>query len=171
MPTGILECFKHTFTKGYFNPHFRTSYNQWCIKLNPYLPDGEARLELSKIRHEFDKQKRLKEEQEERERKERERLTKMRVKPNEYPAYISNLVLDLIKRKTYLNLHEEELKEVGCQLGILDLDKKVAAFITTYYDIWADGVITNIERRKFQFLGKGLNMPEKTIEKLLNKKM
>ena len=171
LPTGILECFRHTFTKGYFNPHFRTSYNQWCIKLKPYLPEGEARLELSKIRQNLDKKKRLEEEQKKREKEEQERLANMIVKPDDYPTYISKLVLDLIKKKTYFNLHEEELKEVGKQLNILDLDKKVSSFITVYYDIWADGVITNIERRKFQFLGKGLNMPDKTVEKLLNKKI
>ena len=56
-------------------------------------------------------------------------------------------------------------------LNISDLDKKVFAFITAYYDIWADGVITNIERRKFQFLGKGLRMLESTVEKLLEKRI
>ena len=93
----------------------------------------------------------------------------MLVKPDEYPNYISNLVMDLIKKKTYLNVHEEKLKIVGTQLGITDLEKKVSAFLTTYYDIWADGIVSNVERRKFQFLGKGLKMPEKTVEKLLSK--
>ncbi len=171
LPTGILECFRHTFTKGYFNPHFRTSYNQWCIKLKPHLPDGEARMELSKIRHDLDKQERLKKEQKKKEQEERERLAKMLVKPEDYPRYISNLVFQLIKKKTFLILHQEKLKEVGRQLNIPDLDKKVSSFITTYYDIWADDIITDIERRKFQFLGKGLKLPEKDIEKLLNKKI
>lgn len=171
LPTGIQECFRHTFTKGYFNPHYRTSYDQWCIKLKPYLPEGEARLELSKIRHDLDKKKRIEEERKKREKEEKERLASMRVKPDDYPTFISNLVIDIIKKKTYLNLHHEELDEVGKQLDIPDLERKVSAFITAYYDIWADGIITNIERRKFQFLGKGLNMPEKTIDKLLNKKI
>ena len=171
LPTGIQECFRHTFTKGYFNPHYRTSYDQWCIKLKPYLPEGEARLELSKIRHNLDKKKRIEEERKKREKEEKERLASMRVKPDDYPTFISNLVLDIIKKKTYLNLHHEELDEVGRQLDIPDLERKVSAFITAYYDIWSDGIITNIERRKFQFLGKGLNMPEKTIDKLLNKKI
>ena len=171
LPTGIQECFRHTFTKGYFNPHYRTSYEQWCIKLKPYLPEGEARMELSKIRHDIDKQKRNEEEQKRRKKEERDRLASMRVKPDDYPTYISKLVMDLIQKKTFLNLHQEELEEVGQQLGIADLGKKVSAFITVYYDIWADGVITNIERRKFQFMGKGLNMPDKTVEKLLNKRI
>ena len=171
LPTGIQECFRHTFTKGYFNPHYRTSYVQWCIKLKPYLPEGEVRMELSKIRHDIDKQKRIEEELKRQEKEERDRLASMRVKPDDYPAYISKLVMDLIQKKTFLNLHQEELEEVGQQLGIADLGKKVSAFITTYYDIWADGVITNIERRKFQFLGKGMKMPDKTVEKLLSKKI
>ena len=95
----------------------------------------------------------------------------MRVKPDEYPAYISNLVIDLIKKKSFLNVREEELKDIGAQLGIADLDKKVSAFLTTYYDIWSDGNVSNVEKRKFQFLGKGLKMPEETVEKLLNKKI
>mgnify|MGYP001643185016 CR=1 FL=1 len=44
------------------------------------------------------------------------------------------------------------------------------AFLTTYYDIWSDGNVSNVERRKFQFLGKGLKMSKKTIERLLDKK-
>ncbi|MDP0530681.1 hypothetical protein NLB58_02165 [Porphyromonas gingivalis] len=171
LPTGILECFRHTFAKGYFKPHFRTSYNQWCIKLKPYLPECEVRLELSRIRHDLDKKKRIEEEQKKQESDERERLANMRVKPDEYPAYISNLVLDIIKKKTYLNLHQEELKEVGKQLGISDLERKITAFITAYYDIWGDGVVSNIERRKIQFLGKGLNLSDEIIEKLLDKKV
>lgn len=171
LPTGVLDCFRCTFTKGYFNPHYRTSYNQWCMKLKPYLPEREARLELSKIRHNLEKEKRQKEEQEKKEKEERERLAAMRVKPDDYPEYISNLVFNLIKKNTYFKLHEDELEEVGRQLNISDLDKKVFAFITAYYDIWADGVITNIERRKFQFLGKGLRMPESTVEKLLEKRI
>ncbi len=171
LPTGIQECLRHTFTKGYFNPHYRTSYDQWCIKLKPHLPEGEARMELSKIRHDIDKKKRIEEEQKRLEKEEYDRLASMRVKPDDYPAYISKLVLDLIQKKTFLNLHQEELEEVGQQLEIFDLGKKVSAFITAYYDIWADGIITNIERRKFQFLGKGINMPEETTEKLLSKKI
>ncbi len=168
LPTGIRECFRHTFTKGYFNPHYRTSYDQWCIKLKAYLPEGESRMELSQICHQIEKKERLRREQEEKERAELDRLQSMRVKPDDYPAYISNLVIDLIKKKTYLNLHRDELEEVGKQLDISDLERKVSAFITAYYDIWADGVVTNIEKRKFQFLGKGFNMPEITVEKLLN---
>jgi len=171
LPTGIQECFRRTFTKGYFNPHYRTSYGQWCIKLKPYLPEGEARMELSKIRHKIEEEERLRKEQEEKELEERNHLASMRVKPNDYPDYISKLVMNLIQKKTFLNLHKEELNEIGQQLGISDLAKKVSQFITVYYDIWANGVISNIERRKFQFLGKGLNMPEKTIEKLLSKKL
>lgn len=168
LPTGILECFRHTFTKGYFNPHYRTSYNQWCLKLKPYLPQGEARSELSKIRHNIDKTKRLEEEQKRKEQEEKDRLARMRVTPNEYGNYISKLVTDLIQKKTFLNLHKEELEEVGQQLGISDLEKKVTAFMTAYYDIWADGNITNTERSKFKFLGKNLKMPETTVETLLN---
>lgn len=171
LPTGILECFRNTFTKGYFNPHYRTSYNQWCMKLRPYLPEGEARMELSKIRHNIDKQQRLKEEQERKEREERERLARMRVKPDEYPDYISNLVKALIKKETFMNLHKEELQEVGQQLNLPDLDKKMLDFVTAYYDMWSDGVITNTKRSKFKFLGKSLKMPETTIELLLYNKM
>lgn len=171
LPTGLLECFRHTFTRGYFNPQLRTSYNQWCIKLKPHLPEGEARMELSKIRYEIDKKNRLKEEQDERERQEQKRLASLRVKPEEYPDYISKLVKNLIKKKTFINLHQEELREVGQQLGILDLDRKVLSFVTAYYDIWADGTITNTEQRKFRFLGKGLRMPEKIVEQLLSKKL
>lgn len=171
LPTGILECFRHTFTRGYFNPHLRTSYNQWCIKLRPYLPEGEARMELSKIRYEVDKKNRLREEQEKKEQEERKRFESLRVKPEEYPNYISTLVQDLIEKKTFMNLHQEELREVGQQLGILDLDRKVSSFVTAYFDIWADGTITNTEQRKFRFLGKGLKMPEETVEQLLSKKL
>lgn len=171
LPKGILECFQHTFTKGYFNPRYRTSYNQWCIKLKPHLPEGEARMELSKIRHDIAKIKILEEKRERKEEEERKRLASMRVKPDEYPTYISNLVIDLIKKKSFLNVREEELKEIGAQLGIADLDKKVSAFLTTYYDIWSDGNVSNVEKRKFQFLGKGLKIPEETVEKLLNKKI
>ncbi len=171
LPTGILECFRHTFTKGYFNPHYRTSYNQWCMKLQPNLPEGEARMELSKIRQSIDKKRKEEEERLERERLERERLARMRVKPSEYPDYISSLVISLIKKDTFMDLHKEELQEVGQQLGLGDLEKKMSAFLTAYYDIWLDGVITDTERRKFQFLGKGLKMPEKTTEYLLNNKL
>jgi serine/threonine protein kinase len=171
LPQGIVDCFRHTFTKGYFNPHFRTSYNQWCIKLKPYLPEGEARSELSKIRRDREKERVLKEEQERKERVERERLAKMRVKPDEYPNYISRLVLALIRKDTFLNLHKEELKEVGQQLNLPDLEKKVLAFMTAYYDIWSDDVISNTKRRKFKFLGKTLRMPEDTVELLLTQKL
>lgn len=171
LPKGILECFQHTFTKGYFNPRYRTSYNQWCIKLKPHLPEGEARMELSKIRHDIAKIKILEEKRERKEEEERKRLASMRVKPDEYPTYISNLVIDLIEKKSFLNVREEELKEIGAQLGIADLDKKVSAFLTTYYDIWSDGNVSNVEKRKFQFLGKGLKIPEETVEKLLDKKI
>lgn len=171
LPVGIVDCFRHTFTRGYFRPDLRTSYKQWCIKLKIHLPDGEERPDLSKIRHLVDKKKLLEEERKRKEEEERKRLASMRVKPDEYPTYISNLVIDLIKKEAFLNVCEEELKEVGTQLGITDLEKKVSAFLTTYYDIWADGIVSNVERRKFQFLGKGLKMPEKTIEKLLNQKI
>ena len=170
LPAGILECFRYTFTKGYFNPNFRTSYNQWCIKLKPYLPEGEARMELSKIRHELDKQKGIENERNKKEKEERDRLASMRVKPDEYPTYISNLVIDLIENRLFFNNCREGLKDVGVQLGIADLEKKVPAFLTTYYDIWSDGNVSNVERRKFQFLGKGLKMSKKTIERLLDKK-
>lgn len=171
VPTGILECLRYTFTKGYFNQLYRTSYSQWCIKLKPHLPEGEARHELSKIRHDIDKKKLQEEERQRKEREERERLAKLRVKPEEYPDYISQKVMDLIQRKAFFNLLQPELAEVGEQLDIADLDGKVRNFVTAYFDVWADGVISNTERNKFKFLGKNLKMPERTVEYLLHNKI
>lgn len=171
MPQGIIDCFRHTFTKGYFNPHYRTSYAQWCLKLKSYLPEGEERREMSKIRRDLDKNRFYEEEQRRKEEEERRRLASLLVKPEDYPAYISNLVMELIKKNTFFNLHQEELEEVGKQLGMVDLDKKVLGYVTAYYDIWSDGVVTTTQRKKLQFLGKSLKMPERTTDYLLNNKL
>ena len=168
LPKDLIECFKVTFAKGYFNPHYRTSYNQWCMKLRPHIPESEARPELSKIRYDIDKKKRLEEERKRKEQEEKDRISRMRVKPDEYPYYISGLVMSLIRKETFINSHKEELEEVGQQLNMPELEKKLMAFLVAYYDIWADGIITDIERRKFQFLGKCLKMPEDTVDYLLN---
>ena len=167
LPKDILECFRYTFTKGYFYPHFRTSYKQWCIKLKPYLPPDEARMELSKIKHSIDKKNRIREEQERKDKEIQDRLANMLVKPDDYPNFISKLILDLIRKETYLALHPE-LKEIGEQLGIHNLDKKVLTFMTTYYDIMSDDKVTETKKCKFRFLGRQFKMPESTIEKMLN---
>lgn len=170
LPKELIECFRFTFAKGYFNPVYRTSYSQWCMKLKPLLPEGEARMELSKIRSRKEREEAEQREKERREDEERQRLAAMVVKPQDYPDYISKLVTDLISRKTFMTDHKEELQKVGQQLEIADLENKVQRFVTTYFDIWADGKVSEMEKKKFTFAGKSLKVKPETIEKLLKRK-
>ena len=66
--------------------------------------------------------------------------------------------------------HKEELQKVGQQLEIADLENKVQRFVTTYFDIWADGTVSEMEKKKFTFAGKSLKVKPETIEKLLKRK-
>lgn len=149
----IIKCFRSTFVNGYFNPNYRTSYSQWRMKLTPFLPVGSERKSLNWIERHLNQQ-----EHEE---------PKYLVKPEDYTSYISQLVLDVIGHKKFMPMLKDELQLVGTELNRPRLYEKIHAFITTYYDIWADGVISETERKKFLFTGKSLGVSPDTIQKLL----
>jgi serine/threonine protein kinase len=159
LPQTICECFKHTVTKGYFNPDLRTSYNQWIIKLQPLISEEEKR-------HSFSKMKRWKE-QIDNPVPEAESL--YLVSESDYPQFISELVEQLIDKKTFLYEHQDELNEIGKSLNKPDLYKKVDEFLRVYYDIINDGIITYIEQRKFKFKATFLGITPETVERILNK--
>ncbi|MCQ2244704.1 MAG: serine/threonine-protein kinase [Bacteroidaceae bacterium] len=149
----IIKCFRYTFTSGYFNPNYRTSYSQWRMKLTPSLPEGSERKSLEWIRrHKF--------------APEPQKPT-YTVSPENFAGYISELAIDIINHKKYLHQLKDELQKIERELNKPRLYDKTQAFITAYFDIWADGVITETERRKFMFTGKTLGVNPDVVEMLL----
>lgn len=155
---GILSCFRATFTKGYFQPTYRSSYSQWRLKLTPLIPQESQRWSIPQIR----RKKGLDSSQTE--------IPKNHFKQEDFMPYMSSLVEKLIKHEAFLPEVRDTLKQIEEDLGKTNLEKKLVDFLTTYYDIWADGVITDIERGKFTFAGRSLGIDKKVIDNLLNKK-
>jgi serine/threonine protein kinase len=156
LPKDIYECFKVTVTKGYNQKELRTTYNQWSIKLESLIPLEEKRYSLSKIRR----------------RKEREdnpepQKPEFLITEEQYPDYISDLVLSLIEKRSFLYEHKEKLEVISSQLSKLGLYDKVDKLLITYYEIIADGIINNIERNKFSYMARSIGVKTEIIEKIL----
>jgi serine/threonine protein kinase len=159
LPQNISECFRHTVTKGYFNPDLRTSYNQWIIKLQPLIEEKEKR-------HSFSKIKRMIEQQNEPDPMLEPIYS---VSASDFPQFISSLVEKLIDKETFLYEHQDELNEIGNALNKPDLYARVDEFLRIYYDIISDGIITPTERSKLKFKATFLGITPQTVEKILSK--
>jgi serine/threonine protein kinase len=156
LPKDIIDCFKSTVTKGYDKKEIRTTYNQWAMKLESHIPLEEKRYSLSKIRR----------------RKEREdnpepQKPELLITEEQYPDYISDLVLSLIEKRSFLYEHKEKLEVISSQLSKQGLYDKVDKLLITYYEIIADGIINNIERNKFSYMARSIGVKPEIIEKIL----
>jgi serine/threonine protein kinase len=156
LPMDLFNCFRGTVINGYFNPELRTSYSQWSIKLQAIIPDAEKRLSLSQIRRKT-------------EPKPVPNLPKPVITSGEFPGYISNLMENLIYKRTFLYEHRNTLNTISKEIAIIGLLEKVEKFLAVYYEVTSDGNITEIEKSKIRFQGKTLSINPDTIEKILRK--
>jgi len=157
LPQDIAECFRHTFTEGFFSPDMRTSYEQWIIKLQPLIAEEERRRTFSKLKRIFDN---AGAEQEQ----EYEQLSFPEVSEADFPQYISSLVEKLIDKQAFLYEYQNELEAVGASLGRPSLYSKVDELLCIYYDITNEGAVTPMKRNKFRFKATYLGLTPATIE-------
>ncbi len=158
LPKDIFESFKVTVTKGYNEKELRTTYNQWAIKLESLVPLEEKKFSLSKI-------KRRKEREENPEPDQPEFI----ITEEQYPEFISDLVLSLIEKRAFLYEYREKLEMISIQLNKQSLYDKIDKLILTYYEIIADGIINNIERNKFSYSAKSIGVKASVTDEILNK--
>jgi len=156
LPKDIFECFKVTVTKGYATKELRTTYNQWAIKLESLVPEEEKRYSLSKIRRRI-----------ERENDPEPPKPELIITEEQFTNFISDLLLSLIEKRTFLYEHREKLNNISVQLSKQGLYEKMDKLLLTYYEIISDGVINNIERNKFSYMAKNIGVKPEIIEKIL----